>query len=188
MREDGHFYVFLKQLLRRPQEISALTPSSEKLARAMAHEVPPGSGPVVELGPGTGKITEALLKQDIPAGDLHLIELNTDFVDHLRSRFPQTHVHAAAAQSLGNMGLNDLRAVVSGLPLLSFSTALQREILTAAFAALRPGGVFIQFTYGPQHPLAEEVLRELGLSVTRTARIWGNLPPARVYVYRRRPV
>lgn len=188
MHQDGNFYMFLKQLLRRPHEVSALSPSSDKLARAMAQQVPDGAGAVAELGAGTGKITAALLRHGIAPPDLHLIELNTDFVAHLRNRFPDSHVHAAQAQALGELGLRDLRAVVSGLPLLLFSVAIQREILSAAFAALRPGGVFIQFTYGPQHPVVDRVMQELGLSVTRTARVWGNLPPARVYVYRRRPV
>ena len=76
-------------------------------------------------------------------------------------------------------------AVVSGLPLLSMSAGQQQAILSAAFSRLAEDGVYIQFTYGPVSPLREGIARRLGLVYTRTRRVWLNLPPATVYVYRR---
>ena len=58
-------------------------------------------------------------------------------------------------------------------------------ILAAAFACLGQAGRFIQFTYGPQAPVAEEVVRSLGLHVHRGDFILRNVPPATVYVYTR---
>jgi phosphatidylethanolamine/phosphatidyl-N-methylethanolamine N-methyltransferase len=76
-------------------------------------------------------------------------------------------------------------AVVSSLGLLAMPSSVQRDILHAAFQVLRPGGVFVQYTYGLATPLAKEVRQELGLHCERIGCAWWNLPPARVFVYRR---
>lgn len=184
--------LFLGQMLRRPHRVVALAPSSEALARLMAAQVPAPSpdqpgGPVIELGAGTGKITRALLESGIAPDQLHLFELNDRFVTRLRDGFPDTHVHHAPAQSMTEAGLTGARAVVSGLPFLSMPLAVQRAILTATFTALRPGAPFIQFTYGPTPPVAESLRLDLGLSWQKSHRVWGNLPPARVYTFRQQP-
>ena len=178
--------LFLGQLVRHPRAVSAIVPSSPALARTMARAVPPGPGGVAELGPGTGVITRALLARGLHPSDLHLIELNQGFAEALRARHPGVQVHTAGAQDLHRLGLPPLRCVVSGLPLLSFPVPLRHAIAAAAFDAMGPGGRLVQFTYGPQHPLPDTVMADLGLRVRRIARVWGNLPPARVFVYRRR--
>lgn len=142
-------------------------------------------GHVVELGPGTGKITRAILNHGVAAENLHMVELNGDFVPFLRDRFPGAHVHEGSAENLVDMGLTGASAVVSGLPLLSFSDELQANILRAVFDVLRPGGRYIQFTYGPRPPVKREITADLGLSVRRHATVFRNLPPASVYVYTR---
>lgn len=177
--------LFLRQLLQRPQAISAVAPSSPALAAAMAAPLTPGAGKVAEFGPGTGRLTKAILARGVPPGDLTLYEMNEAFVDHLRAAFPGVTVHCAPAQDMKRLGQEDLAAVVSGLPLLSMPEAVQHSILAAAFETLRPDGIYIQFTYGPKPPVAEPVRRALGLTVTPGPRIWANLPPARVYIYRR---
>jgi phosphatidylethanolamine/phosphatidyl-N-methylethanolamine N-methyltransferase len=75
--------------------------------------------------------------------------------------------------------------VVSGLPLLSMSDAVQQAIVGAAFDRLAPGGLFIQFTYGRNASVAPAVQRALGLEARRGVKVWNNLPPARVWTYRR---
>ena len=151
----------------------------------MAAQVPAGKGPVVELGPGTGKITRALIAAGIAAADLHLFEINAPFVELLHLRHPDATIHHRGAQQMTQVGLSDVRAVVSGLPLLSFPRGLQDEILTAAFELLPPGAPFIQFTYGPSNPVPQPLMTRLGLVAQRRCRIWGNLPPARVYTLTR---
>ena len=83
-------------------------------------------------------------------------------------------------------GICDLKAVVSGLPLLSMGEGVQRAILGAAFRNLRPGGRFIQFTYGAAPPVCRAVLEELSLGWTRSGKIWSNVPPATSYVFHRK--
>lgn len=175
--------LFFRQLLRGPQAISAVAPSSAALARAMAAPLAAGMK-VAEFGPGTGALTAGILGR-IPAGDLTLFEMNPDFAAHLAAKLPGVRVHCAPAQEIGRLGGRDFDAVVSGLPLLSMPETVREDIYAAAFEALRPGGFVVQFTYGPKPPLPPEQADRLGLAVAAGPRIWRNLPPARVYVYSR---
>ncbi len=177
--------VFLGQVIRRPGQISALVPSSRQLARAMAASLGPDTGAIAELGPGTGKITRAILDRGVAPGNLTLFELNPVFCRRLAGEFPGVRIENSPAQNMPALGLAGLGAVVSGLPLLSMPPALQQQILHAAFCALAPEGRFIQFTYGPRPPLDAQVQRDLGLRVTRGAHVLANMPPARVYHYTR---
>lgn len=178
-----HLALFLRQLLRGPQAISAVAPSSAALARAMAAPLVPGMK-VAEFGPGTGALTSGILAR-VPARNLTLFEMNADFAAHLAATLPGVTVHSAPAQDIGRLGGHDFDAVVSGLPLLSMPEALREDIYAAAFAALKPGGFVVQFTYGPRPPLSAEICDRLGLTVATGPRVWRNLPPARVYIYAR---
>ncbi|MGL4321400.1 MAG: class I SAM-dependent methyltransferase, partial [Paracoccaceae bacterium] len=115
---------------------------------------------------------------------LTLFELNPEFVGSLRREFPGVTVVQDGAQTVASHCAG-LGAIVSGLPLLSFPPDLCRAIFVGAMQALRPDGAIYQFTYGPKPPLPEPIRAELGLTVTPGPRIWLNLPPARVYTYRR---
>ncbi|WP_415182662.1 class I SAM-dependent methyltransferase [Phaeovulum sp.] len=177
--------VFLGQMIRRPGQVSALAPSSKRLARAMAAGLGPQSGLVAELGPGTGKITRAILETGLPCENLTVFELNQVFCRRLAATFPGLRIENNPAQDMQALGLNGLDAVISGLPLLSMSPWLQHSIVDAAFASLKPDGVFVQFTYGPRPPLDPGVQRDLHLKVDRGPHVLVNIPPARVYHYRR---
>lgn len=177
--------LFLREALRNPRMVSAVVPSSPALARAMAEGLGPQSGPVVEFGPGTGRLTEAILAAGVPPQNLTLFEMNEEFVRHLRQRFPGvTVVHGPAQGASAHLGQVAER-VISGLPLLSMPQGLREEIVGAAFEVLAPGGIYVQFTYGPASPLAPGQLARLGLRVAPHRRVWGNLPPARVLHFRR---
>lgn len=179
--------LFLGQLIRNPHRVVALAPSSEALADRMAQELPEDrTGPVIELGSGTGKITRALIKSGVAPKDIHAFELNRDFVALMQREFPQVNTHHAPAQDMRHLGIRNVRAVVSGLPFLSMPTSVQLEILRASFQAMGNHGVFIQFTYGPNPPVSERVRRVMGLTWEKSEKIWGNLPPARVYAFRRK--
>lgn len=174
--------LFLRQLISNPRQISAISPSSAWLARAMTAGLHPGIGPVVEFGPGTGRLTEAILARGIAPHDLTVFEMNGDFVRHLRARFPGVHVHHGPAQDAAEVvGKARAAKVISGLPLLSMPRPLRRAIVAAAFDILVPGGAMVQFTYGNRPPLSAEGLADLGLQAVIGPRIWRNLPPARVY-------
>jgi len=183
MRPDTR--LFLREALRNPRRISALAPSSPALARAMAAGLGPRSGPVVEFGPGTGRLTEAILAAGVAPQDLTLFELSGDFVRHLHLRFPGVRVvHGPAQEAPGLLGPVAAR-VVSGLPLLSMPPELREDIVAAAFRVLAPGGEMMQFTYGALDPLTGGQMARLGLVMDRGPRIWANLPPARVLRLRR---
>jgi phosphatidylethanolamine/phosphatidyl-N-methylethanolamine N-methyltransferase len=176
--------LFVGQLMRNPREVSAVVPSSRLLAQAMVRELGPDTGRVVEFGPGTGKITAAILSRGVRPEDLTLYEMNPTFCAALARRFPGVQIVNAPAQAAAS-GPREVGAVVSGLPLLSMPQAVQHAIASAAFAVLRPGAPYIQFTYGTAPPLRNAVRAALGLAVEPGPRVWYNLPPARVYVYRR---
>jgi phosphatidylethanolamine/phosphatidyl-N-methylethanolamine N-methyltransferase len=174
--------LFLRQLLSNPRQVSAISPSSPWLARAMTAGLHPHSGPVVEFGPGTGRLTKAILARGIAPHDLTLFEMNADFVRHLRAGFPGVMVHHGAAQSSAElMAGKPVAKVISGLPLLSMPVALREAIVGAAFAILTPGAAMVQFTYGNLPPLPAASLERLGLCAVTGPRIWRNLPPARIF-------
>jgi len=179
------FALFMGQLLRRPHQVVALAPSSRFLCAEMAARIDPSAGPVIELGAGTGTITQAILDRGVAPEHVHSIEMNPDFCDRLRDRFPRLNVHRMSAGEVGTLPVEGAQAVVSGLPLLSMPVALQRDILTGSFARLRPGGSYVQFTYGPKPPVARAVREELWLDWTVSGKIWWNMPPARVYRFTR---
>ncbi|MDO5705990.1 MAG: methyltransferase type 12 [Paracoccus sp. (in: a-proteobacteria)] len=181
--------LFLTQFIRRPSEIRAVVPTGRAAAREMARVVRPDMPAVAEIGAGTGTITRAILHSGLPPAALELYELNAAFCDRLRQLFPGTRVHNLPAQEMVNVGRRDLDAVISGVPVLALPDDLQTAIVGTALQMMRPGAPFVQITYGPNPPLSDNVRRRFGLSHKRSGRIWANLPPAEVYVFRQeRPV
>lgn len=173
--------LFLRQLIANPKQVSAISPSSPWLARAMTAGLNPQIGRVVEFGPGTGRLTAAILARGVAPQDLTLFEMNADFVRHLRVRFPGVHVHHGPAQDAPDVVPGGVAKVISGLPLLSMPMLLRQSIVAAAFAVLADKAAMVQFTYGPQPPLPPEILAEMQLRATAGPKVWRNLPPARVY-------
>lgn len=176
--------LFFGQFLRKPAQIRAIAPTSRVCAAEMARLIGPDTGPVAEIGAGTGTITQGILRQGLRPENLELYELNAAFCAHLRQRFPRCTVHNLPAQEMVNVGRKGLEAVISGVPTLPMPYELQAAIVGAALKMLRPGAPFVQITYGTVPPLSERVRRDFGLTHTRSRRIWANLPPAQVYTFR----
>lgn len=185
MDRSSSLLFFLGQILRHPRQVSAIAPSSPGLARLMAQQLPHSAVRVAEFGPGLGSLTREILKVGIAPENLTLFELNEAFCDQLRILFPRVTVINNGAQSIADAAFRPFDAVVSGLPLLSMPRTVQFDILSAAFESMVTDGTYVQFTYGPFPPMDRGVARELGLSFTHTVRVWKNMPPATVYVYRR---
>jgi phospholipid N-methyltransferase len=181
---------FARAWFRAPLQVGAVLPSGGALARLITSEVGPDTGPVIELGPGTGVFTRALLARGVRPPDLTLIEANPDFARDLQLRFPGVRVLCADAGRLAEAGLDASRpagAVVSGLPLLAMPLETVSGIMTGCFAHLRSGGGFYQFTYGWLCPVPRPIVDSLGLDVVRIGRTLLNVPPADVYRFSRRP-
>lgn len=178
--------LFARQFLAAPLQVAALSPSSRFLGAAMAAGLGPHTGPVVEFGPGTGQLTRGIIAAGVPLSDLTLIEMNADFVRLLAQRFHGATVLRAGAQEAARLiPPASVGAVVSGLPLLSMPNPVVESIIAAAFTILRPQGEMRQFTYGPKPPIPSAVLDKLGLVAVPGRKVWGNLPPARVYTIKR---
>ncbi len=177
--------LFFRQLLSRPKQVSAIAPSSRWLSRAMAQDLGPGTGRVVEFGPGTGVLTRGILNAGVTPQNLTLFEMSADFTSHLRTTFPGVTVHNTGAQNAPAHVAPGAGAVISGLPLLSMPQEVRESIVRAAFDILSPTGIYVQFTYGPRPPISDDQIAALGLTVRQTAHVWLNLPPARVFTFRR---
>lgn len=182
---------FVLAWLADPLRVGAISPSSSALARAITAEITPACAPIIELGPGTGVFTRKLIARGIPEERLVLVEHGADFARMLGQEFPKARVLLMDATRLKDVDLFDgerAGAVVSGLPLLLMRPSEVIAVLNGAFAHLRSGGAFYQFTYGPQSPVSRPILDRLGLTAARLGGTLANIPPAFVYrIYRHPP-
>jgi phospholipid N-methyltransferase len=184
-----HSISFFLEWLSAPLRVGAIAPSSPKLAKAITAGISAEDAPVIELGPGSGVFTRALLERGIPQARLALVEQSEAFAGQLTVEFPQARVLCIDATQLEArtvIGGERAGAVVSGLPLLLMPAPTVATILEKVFECLRPDGAFFQFTYGPRSPVSRDVLDRLGLVAVRVSMVLGNFPPAFVYRIRRR--
>ena len=184
------FLSFFLAWMSAPGRVGAIAPSGEALANLITSEITPSTGPIIELGPGTGAFTYKLLERGVRQENLTLIEYGSDFMRLLQVRFPGARVLWMDAGRLAGSALFEgapVSAVVSGLPLLNMSTRKIVSIVGGAFSYIRPGGAFYQFTYGMTCPVPRPILDRLGLKATLLDRAMLNVPPAAVYRLTRRP-
>jgi len=179
---------FLRSWIEKPLTTGAVMPSSKVLARTMAAYVDPKSnGPVVELGPGTGAVTQALVERGVDPARLVLVEFNPTFCRMLRARYPAATVVQGDAYRLRHLLESTLReradAIVSGLPLVTKPMRTRVRLIGEAMTLLRPGAPFVQFTYAMGPPIPKGLN---GIRTEASPLIWLNLPPARVWTYRGR--
>ena len=180
---------FIKTWLENPAGTGAVSPSGRFLARAMARCVDPDrAGPVVELGPGTGPVTEALIARGVAPERLVLVEFDPQFCKLLARRYPRATVIRGDAYRLAETlrGVLDVPAatVVSSLPLRNQPECHRLTLLEQAFEVLQPGGSFVQFTYGIASPMPLRSGHRPCFEAEVSPPVWLNLPPARVWVYR----
>jgi len=177
---------FIRSWIEKPLSTGAVMPSSKALARTMARHVDPhASGPVIELGPGTGPVTEALVKQGVDPARLILVEFNSDFCRLLRARYPAATVVQGDAYRLRRLlttyVTEPVAAVVSSLPLMTKPLRTRLRLISDVMALLTPNAPFVQFTYAMVPPIPKALS---GITAQASELIWLNLPPARVWVYR----
>lgn len=185
-----HRHRFLLAALRSPRAIGSIIPSSRGLAKAMASAVDISrDGAVIELGAGTGVVTQALLNAGIAPEHLIVIERDEPLHQVLVAHFPQLTILRADAMALDTVlaaqGISKVNAVVSSLPFLSMPKEVRLTIQRHIATALGRDGMLIQFTYGPKSPISPEILREYHLHGKRIKLVVANVPPAHVWLYRR---
>lgn len=175
--------IFIQELCTRPGAIGAICPSSRYLAKHMAEQVPlDRDGLVIELGGGTGVITQALLDQGVDPDNLIVIEFSRPFVQRLRQRFSNVRiVHGNAAElcKLVPPG-KKINAIVSSLPLCSLPPAVTRSILQQWQTLLHDEGVAIQFSYHLRTPKWRHYIAP---KCTNSRIVWANLPPANITTF-----
>ncbi len=174
---------FLRGLISNPRGVSAPTPSSPTLSRRIAEQVDAArEGLVVELGPGTGVVTQALLARGIVPQRLIAIEQTASFANLVRRRLPAVRVHQGDALAFEKYLPRDIAvaAIVSGLPLLQFPVEQRVSLLRRALACQDEGGCFVQLSYSWRPPVPPDP----GMLLEKTV-VWRNFPPAHVWTYRR---
>ncbi|MBX3583189.1 MAG: phospholipid methyltransferase [Rhizobiaceae bacterium] len=175
---------FLRQWLANPLRVGAVLPSGTSLAHLMTKAIDHNTGSVLELGPGTGVFTEALLKRGLMPEQLTLVELDERFAYMLARRFPGARIVQGSAARLSGAGVGrDVAygAVISGLPLLSMPSRTVFRIVEGVARRLGPSGNLYQFTYGARCPVVHAILERLGLEAHLLGTVMWNLPPASVY-------
>ncbi|MGQ4274459.1 class I SAM-dependent methyltransferase [Terrihabitans sp. B22-R8] len=179
---------FIRSWIEKPLIIGSVTPSGRALARMMARPMDPAlPGPILELGPGTGPVTQALIERGVPEERLVLVEYNVAFVALLRERFPKATVIQGDAYDVRNVlaGIVDepLAGVVSSLPLLTKPVPYRARLLEECLSLTVPGAPFSQFTYMVAPPVP--LFAAPNVTARGSRVIWRNIPPARVWTYRR---
>jgi phosphatidylethanolamine/phosphatidyl-N-methylethanolamine N-methyltransferase len=178
---------FFKGWITRPKTVGSIVPTSSITARKMASVVNPNSGlPVLEVGPGTGVITRAILARGLKPENLYALEYSPEFVRHLRRLYPGVNVIEGDAFNL-SAALGDHRdtvfdSVVSGVPLLNFPVAQRVAYVESLLDRIPAGRPIVQLTYGPMSPIPPG---RGDYKVEHFHFIVRNIPPTQLWIYRR---
>ncbi|MDB6121648.1 MAG: putative methyltransferase [Pedosphaera sp.] len=181
--------LFLQELVNCPRQVGAILPSSKNLATAMARWLPTDSDAyALELGPGTGVVTQALLERGLREDRLVAIEKSPKMAHHLRNRFPRARIITGDAFELDSLlkmhlpSAHNIGVVFSSLPLLNIEPETADRLARKIRAVLQSKGKLVQYSYhlGNKQPKAAA-----HFSYLASDRIWLNLPPARVSVYQK---
>jgi phosphatidylethanolamine/phosphatidyl-N-methylethanolamine N-methyltransferase len=181
--------VFLQEWFANPQRTGSLAPSSPQLAAAMAHWLPADpESYVLELGPGTGAVTEALIKRGLREDRLVAIERNPKMARLLREKFPRAQIIIGDAWHLDHLlrsrrePVESVGAVISSLPLLNFPQTEAEALTQKIRAVLEPEGNWVQYSY---HLGKKQVRGAASFQLRASKIVWLNFPPARVSVFRK---
>lgn len=185
--QSGEKWEFYKEWLKNPGQVGAIAPTGAPMARKMVTAVRPGNSlPVLELGPGTGVITRAILECGVAPDNLVSIEYSEAFLPGLRRRYPGVKfIHGNAfdmARLTTDLEFERFDTVISALPLMAMSVANRVHLVEAALDLLAPERPMVQFSYMPWSPAPARAGR---YAVSRLATVVRNLPPAHIWVYQR---
>ncbi|MDO6965605.1 phospholipid N-methyltransferase PmtA [Rhizobium alvei] len=178
---------FLKGVIAGPKTVGAIMPTSARTADRMASIINPNSGlRVLELGPGTGVITKAILARGVKPENLVSVEYSASFVSHLRERFPGVQfIEGDAfnlAETLKDFEGEQFDCVISGIPLLNFPMSKRVELIEDLLERIPVGRPVVQFSYGPASPV---VAKPDSYQISHFDFIMRNIPPAQIWHYRK---
>ena len=179
--------LFLREWLAHPQRIGSIVPSSPRLAAAMARWIPRNpESYVLELGPGTGPVTVALLKRGLREDRLIAIEFNPTLAATLQKKYPRAHIITGDAwhldELLKKISVPSVGAVISSLPLLNFTAEQVVALAGKIRGVLEPQGRWVQFSYQINKKRTRGGDK---FNLVASQLVWLNLPPARVSVYQK---
>lgn len=179
---------FIKGLVDQPKSVGAIFPTSSITAKRMASIVDLRSGlPVLELGPGTGVITKAIIKQGVVPENLYAVEYSENFIPHLRADYPKVNFIQGDAFDVDAIrqksGVERFDCVISALPLLNFPSSKRVKLIEDLLEIIPDGRPVIQFSYGPLSPVVANAGK---YHVEHFGWVARNLPPAQLWVYRKR--
>lgn len=177
---------FFRGMMSQPKTVGAIMPTSTRMAARMASIIDTGSGlPVLELGPGTGVITKAILARGIAPEKLVSVEFSTPFYDHLRLKYSGVNFINGDAFNLEET-LKDFRgqkfdSVISGIPLLNFPMHKRVTLIESLLDLMPAGRPVVQFSYGPVSPV---IARPDSYRISHFDFVVCNIPPAQIWHYR----
>jgi phosphatidylethanolamine/phosphatidyl-N-methylethanolamine N-methyltransferase len=189
----GNPWPFLRGWSRNPVGVGWPFASSYWTARRLAEAAlvvaMPEAGPILELGAGTGPVTEALIDLGCPIDRLVVVERDAELCRWLNNRFTGLRVLHGDALDFGEMlasaHVSSVGVVLSGLPMRAIHPAAATRCYTDAFQRMPSGGAVIQYTYGYRPPVDPDYAG-LQLEATFVGREWRNVPPMSIWRYRRR--
>ncbi len=185
-RNFGDELRFFKGWMKNPKNVGSIIPTSDVMAKRMASVIDIGSGlPVLELGPGTGVITKAILQRGVAPDLLYCVEYSAEFAKKLHHDFEGVNIVEGNAfdleTTLGDAKSLTFDCVVSALPLLSFPKALRVSLIKDLLERIPAGRPIVQFSYGPLSPVPPIA----GVTVRHLEFIFRNVPPAQIWTYRK---
>ncbi|MCV9962357.1 class I SAM-dependent methyltransferase [Pararhizobium sp. BT-229] len=178
---------FFKGWRSNMKAVGSIVPTSGITARRMASVVNPHSGlPVLELGPGTGVITKAILQKGVQPQDLVSIEFSTDFFQHLLKTYPGVDFINGDAfdldKTLGARKDQKFDSVISAVPLLNFPMHMRVSLIEDLLSRIPVGRPVVQISYGPLSPVVAMPDR---YQISHYDFVVRNIPPAQLWVYRK---
>jgi phosphatidylethanolamine/phosphatidyl-N-methylethanolamine N-methyltransferase len=179
--------VFLKGMIASPDTVGSIIPTSRVTANCMASQIDLSSDlPVLELGPGTGVITKAILRHGVAAKDLYCVEYSDEFTRRLRVMLPDINIingdAFALSDVLGDMANSQFDTIITSMPLLNFPMTARKQLINDLLDRVPLGRPIILFSYGATAPVPAD---EGNYDVTSIKWILRNVPPARIWSYRR---
>jgi phospholipid N-methyltransferase len=201
-------FFFWREALRSPVSTGAVGPSSPSVARAMTAPLANRKGPrtVLEVGPGTGALTEAIVECLGPQDNLDLCEINPRFASWLRKRFVGSHRNGPSLRVFEGDVLEVVSGpydfIISSVPCSNLSPDAVRKLLEGLLARLAPDGVLSCLHYrgqGLRSRLARGAERERlkrVMAITKSFQrsfglgkepVWLNIPPAEIHYLGREP-